>query len=446
MSGLLRASRKRRVVGEGSGPAAGVGFETGSGSRKRLGAVEVQPDAVATTETAGSASATESASAGCGHADIVDVNVGLVLSLFECEALYLPARAMLDGHPTITPRKRAVLLDWLMELCSEFRFTRATFHLSVNICDRFMSLTTGVLSTCLQLVGVTAVYIASKVEELYPLSISDFAMATAGASSVADIRDMEMFMLATIDFKLGFVSAVQWISVVYYHFSFNFVEAPRAPSEMALEGSIHGGCASSTSVEREGAKPKGRRRCEGGIADGGITGKAGLEGAVCPSGGSATGGARGFGSSPVSGIPAAAAAVVDSCVLVMDGSCFRPRVLACAVLLHVVHGSQYADMKRAVDGVVQGLEGSPSVHAELEACLAWLDSIAHHLPAPTSLPATEEVPDGEPSTLQTYHPGHLTFAKFVIESKQSCGFFTPTGKRQQGISEGTVERGARGGN
>jgi hypothetical protein len=140
MSGLLRASRKRRVVGEGSGPAAGVGFETGCGSRKRLGAVEVQPDAVATTETAGSASATESASAGCGHADIVDVNVGLVLSLFECEALYLPARAMLDGHPTITPRKRAVLLDWLMELCSEFRFTRATFHLSVNICDRFMSL------------------------------------------------------------------------------------------------------------------------------------------------------------------------------------------------------------------------------------------------------------------------------------------------------------------
>lgn len=249
----------------------------------------------------------------------------------------------------------------------------------------------------------------------------------------------------------------------------------RLPSTATVEAGVHSGSAPSASSLREGSKPKGRRRGDAGDAGdaGGAgdvcstgdsnCGSAGAEGtSTCPGGGSSVGVARGSHASlAASGIPAAAAAVVDSCVLVLDGSCFRPRVLACAVLLRVVNGAQRtfcfcldrgdsaqasadcslcdfpsvcgmlppssvghcclvadADMKRAVDGVVQGLEGSPSVQAELEACLAWLDSIAHHLPAPAPLVAAWEAPEGEPSTLQTYHPGHLTFAKFVIESKQ----------------------------
>jgi hypothetical protein len=76
------------------------------------------------------------------------------------------------------------------------------------------------------------------------------------------------------------------------------------------------------------------------------------------------------------------------------------------------------DMRRAVDGVVQGLEGSPSVQQELEACLAWLDSVCPHLPGMQSKEVDEETVEGEPSLLQPYHPGHLVFAKHVIESKQ----------------------------
>ncbi len=65
--------------------------------------------------------------------------MGLVLTLFDSELAYLPSRDLLSGHPELSDRKRAVLVDWMLELCAEYRFTRATFHLAVNLLDRFLS-------------------------------------------------------------------------------------------------------------------------------------------------------------------------------------------------------------------------------------------------------------------------------------------------------------------
>ena len=38
--------------------------------------------------------------------------------------------------------KRAILLDWMMEVCFEMGFLRLTFHLAAQILDRFLSSTT----------------------------------------------------------------------------------------------------------------------------------------------------------------------------------------------------------------------------------------------------------------------------------------------------------------
>merc|ERR1712121_467409 len=55
----------------------------------------------------------------------------------------------------------------------------------------------------LQLVGVSAMFLASKVEEMYAPEINDFVYITDNAFSAAQIREMELKILSTLNFALG---------------------------------------------------------------------------------------------------------------------------------------------------------------------------------------------------------------------------------------------------
>lgn len=55
----------------------------------------------------------------------------------------------------------------------------------------------------LQLVGVTAMLIASKYEEMYAPEVNDFVYITDNAYTCSEIRKMEVFMLQTLVFNLG---------------------------------------------------------------------------------------------------------------------------------------------------------------------------------------------------------------------------------------------------
>lgn len=59
---------------------------------------------------------------------------------------------------------RTILLDWMMEVSAEFSMKRETFHYSCNFTDRYLSKVHHINKGDLQLVGVTALYIASKME------------------------------------------------------------------------------------------------------------------------------------------------------------------------------------------------------------------------------------------------------------------------------------------
>ena len=73
---------------------------------------------------------------------------------------------------------RTILFDWMMEVSAEFSMKRETFHYSVNYTDRYLEKVHNVPKGELQLIGVTALYIASKMEEVFVLKVSDFARAT----------------------------------------------------------------------------------------------------------------------------------------------------------------------------------------------------------------------------------------------------------------------------
>jgi hypothetical protein len=70
----------------------------------------------------------------------------------------------LQMHPTIHPKMRTVLLDWLMEISNQLDFKRCTFHLTVTIIDVFLSKSENLPSKNLQLLGVCALFLSAKFE------------------------------------------------------------------------------------------------------------------------------------------------------------------------------------------------------------------------------------------------------------------------------------------
>ena len=92
--------------------------------------------------------------------------------LMQREEPYRP-----DAHYFLTKQReinwtmRAILIDWMMEVAMEFHLKRETFHLTLNYLDRYLSLVVGVLKHELQLIGVTALFIAAKMEVYYILYI-----------------------------------------------------------------------------------------------------------------------------------------------------------------------------------------------------------------------------------------------------------------------------------
>ncbi|XP_077419609.1 G2/mitotic-specific cyclin-B2 isoform X2 [Vanacampus margaritifer] len=67
----------------------------------------------------------------------------------------------------ITHRMRALLIDWMVQVHSRFQLLQETLYLAVAVLDRFLQIHP-VSRKKLQLVGVTAMLVASKYEEMYP--------------------------------------------------------------------------------------------------------------------------------------------------------------------------------------------------------------------------------------------------------------------------------------
>ncbi|TKC48237.1 hypothetical protein EI555_003651 [Monodon monoceros] len=105
------------------------------------------------------------------------------------------------GHE-VTGNMRAILIDWLVQVQMKFRLLQEIMYMTVSIIDRFMQ-DNCVPEKMLQLVGVTAMFIASKYEEMYPPEIGDFAFVTDNTYTKYQIRQMEMKILRALNFSLG---------------------------------------------------------------------------------------------------------------------------------------------------------------------------------------------------------------------------------------------------
>ena len=102
----------------------------------------------------------------------------------------------------INGKMRAILLDWLVEVHLKFKLMHEVLYLTVNIIDRFLQVER-VTREKLQLVGVTAMLIACKYEEIYAPEVADFVYITDNAYEHNEILIMERYMLKILGFNLG---------------------------------------------------------------------------------------------------------------------------------------------------------------------------------------------------------------------------------------------------
>ncbi|NXE25857.1 CCNB2 protein, partial [Ardeotis kori] len=125
----------------------------------------------------------------------------IYLYLRELEVQQSVRPHYLDGK-TINGRMRAILVDWLVQVHSRFQLLQETLYMCVAVMDRFLQ-SHPVPRTRLQLVGVTALFLASKYEEVFSPDVADFVYITDDAYTSSEVRQMEIAILKELNFDLG---------------------------------------------------------------------------------------------------------------------------------------------------------------------------------------------------------------------------------------------------
>lgn len=130
----------------------------------------------------------------------------------------------------ISSKMRAILVDWLVSVHKKFKLLPETLFLTVKIIDRYLA-AQPVTRKNFQLVGVTALFIASKYEEIYPPELRDLILLTDRAYNKDQAVRMEREMLKALGFLVTFPSSWRF----FERFSEGIPEDCKALGQYLLE-------------------------------------------------------------------------------------------------------------------------------------------------------------------------------------------------------------------
>ncbi|KAK1278294.1 hypothetical protein QJS04_geneDACA003283 [Acorus gramineus] len=129
----------------------------------------------------------------------------------------------LGTQTEINEKMRAILADWLVEVHAKFELMPETLFLTQHIIDKYLSMQM-VSRRELQLVGISAMLIACKYEEIWAPEINDFICISAKMYSREQVLAMETTMLNKIDWCLTVPTP--------YMFLVRFIKAAMADKEL----------------------------------------------------------------------------------------------------------------------------------------------------------------------------------------------------------------------
>jgi len=141
-------------------------------------------------------------------------------------------RINLPAEHTVQYDMRAIVVDWLHEVASEYRFQWETLLLSVNIFDRYIHLRPVTVEK-MQLIGVTAMFLASKYEEIHPPRIHDFAYMCDSAYTNQEIVKTENEVMSVLDWNICCPTAGRFLE--YYTTLYPFSAKTKAMAQVFID-------------------------------------------------------------------------------------------------------------------------------------------------------------------------------------------------------------------
>ncbi|PVV02195.1 hypothetical protein BB560_003361 [Smittium megazygosporum] len=126
------------------------------------------------------------------------------------EATLMPKPDYMDYQPSLHWSMRSVLVDWLIQVHEKFGMQPETIFFSMNIVDRFLSEKTIPVEK-VQLVGVVALLIAAKYDEVEYPCIKDLIFMTENAYTVDEVKRAERYVLRILDYDLGWPGPINYL-------------------------------------------------------------------------------------------------------------------------------------------------------------------------------------------------------------------------------------------
>ncbi|KAL1193198.1 Cyclin-B2-3 [Cardamine amara subsp. amara] len=108
----------------------------------------------------------------------------------------------MDNQQDLNERMRGILIDWLIEVHYKFELMEETLYLTINVIDRFLAVHQ-IVRKKLQLVGVTALLLACKYEEVSVPVVDDLILISDKAYTRREVLDMEKLMANTLQFNFS---------------------------------------------------------------------------------------------------------------------------------------------------------------------------------------------------------------------------------------------------
>ena len=167
------------------------------------------------------------------------------------DRMLIPAAGCFLLPATATAMDR--LVDWLVEVHLKFKLRIETLYLTVNVIDQYLQIQQ-VNRSKLQLVGVTALLIASKYEEIYPPEVRDLVYITDRTYTRNQILTMESVMLNALKFRITVPTCMVFLE--------RFLKAARADKKRRPSpATFRSACCRSTRCCASTRAPSPRASC-----------------------------------------------------------------------------------------------------------------------------------------------------------------------------------------
>ena len=130
-----------------------------------------------------------------------------------------PDCTYMSRQKEINDKMRSILVDWIIDVHFKFGFTDETLFMTISIIDRYLSICQ-ITRTNFQLLGITALMIACKHEEINLPKMDDCIYITDNAYVKDEVVKMEDDVLSKLNFAFLYPSPIKFFEYLSLHFNF----------------------------------------------------------------------------------------------------------------------------------------------------------------------------------------------------------------------------------